>query len=81
VYIPDGVKAKDLSVVIKKKHLKVALKAKPDEPIIDGPLHKEIKVDETLWSIESDGAKRLLQINFEKVDQMGWWKCIIEGDQ
>lgn len=60
IFLPNGVKARDLSVVIKKKHLKVALKSKPNEPLIDGPLSKEVKTDETLWSVENDGKKSVL---------------------
>lgn len=81
VFLPAGIKAKDLNVVIKKKHLKIALKTKPNEPIVDGPLHKEVKTDETIWSVQDENGQRVLSINFEKVDQMGWWKCVIEGDQ
>lgn len=79
--LPNGIKAKDLIVDIKKKHLKVAYKNKPNEPILNGPLHKEIKVDDTIWAINDEEGKRVLQINFEKVDQMGWWKTIMEGDE
>jgi len=81
IYLPNGIKAKDLIVDIKKKHLKVAYKNKPNEPIIDGPLHKEIKIEDTIWAINDEDGKRVLQINFEKVDQMGWWKTIIQGDE
>ena len=48
--------------------------------IIDGQLHKKIKKDDTLWSLESDGSKRTLQITLTKSDGMTWWDCIIEGD-
>jgi len=55
-----GVKAKDLVVDIKKKHLKVAYKNKPDEPIVEGALHKEIKLDETIWSVQDENGGRIL---------------------
>jgi hypothetical protein len=67
--------------VIKKKTLKVALKSAPKEPFIEGELHKEIVVDETLWSIETESDRKVLQIVYDKVDKMGWWKCVLVGDQ
>ena len=40
--------------------LKVGVKGQP--PIIDGELYKKIKVDDSLWTLESDGTKRTLQL-------------------
>jgi len=40
------------------KKLQVGIKGQPK--IIDGELHKKIKVDDSLWTLESDGPKRTL---------------------
>lgn len=52
VPVPAGSKSRDLIVDIKKKSLKVALKGKgPEGVIIDGELPKEIKVDDSTWTL------------------------------
>jgi hypothetical protein len=43
-------KSRDVVVEIKKKHLKAGVRGK--EPIIDGELHDEIKVEESTWTLE-----------------------------
>ncbi|CAO3597624.1 unnamed protein product [Absidia cylindrospora] len=48
--VPKGTRGRDLEVVIKKKQIKVALKGKP--AIVEGELCKEIKMDDSTWSIE-----------------------------
>lgn len=78
IYLPDNVTSKQLDVQMKSKHLKVGLKGQP--PIIDGELHKKIKGEDSLWTLESDGPRRTLQLTLTKFDNMSWWNCVIEGD-
>ena len=78
VKLPDGVTSKQLDIQMKASSLKIGVKGQT--PIIDGPLHKKIKTGDSLWTLETDGAKRTLQLTFVKVDGMSWWNCIIEGD-
>ncbi len=78
VKLPDNITSKQLDIQMKPSSLKVGIKGQP--PIIDGPLYKKIKTSESLWTLETDGAKRTLQLTFVKVDGMNWWNCIIEGD-
>lgn len=47
--VPPGTKSRDLIVDIKKTKLKVGLKGK--EPIIDDELCKEVKVDDSTWTL------------------------------
>ncbi|XBI68788.1 hypothetical protein VPH35_047941 [Triticum aestivum] len=61
--VPEGTKARFVLCEIKKDHLKVGLKGQP--LIIDGDLHKPVKVEDCFWSIE-DGSE--------------WWKSLIKGD-
>ncbi|VAI84512.1 unnamed protein product [Triticum turgidum subsp. durum] len=49
VPVPEGTKSRFVVCEIKKDHLKVGLKGQP--PIIDGELHKPVKVDDCFWSI------------------------------
>jgi len=75
VPVPEGTKSRFVVCEIKKDHLKVGLKGQP--PIIDGELHKPVKVDDCFWSIE-DGKS--LSILLTKHNQMEWWKSVIKGD-
>ncbi|CAM0913578.1 unnamed protein product [Alopecurus aequalis] len=75
VPVPEGTKSRFVVCEIKKDHLKVGLKGQP--PIIDGELHKPVKVDDCFWSIE-DG--KYLSILLTKHNQMEWWKSVIKGD-
>ena len=77
VPLPPGTTAKMLDVNIKAKHLRVALKSKPKEPLVDGELAEKVKVDDSFWSVE-DG--HFLNINFEKAYE-AIWKCVILGDE
>ena len=63
---------------MKPSSLKIGLKGQT--PLIDGALHKKIKTSECLWTLETDGPQRTLQMTLVKVDGMNWWNCIIEGD-
>ncbi|GAA93575.1 uncharacterized protein L969DRAFT_51484 [Mixia osmundae IAM 14324] len=72
--VPVGTRARDLTVDIKKTRLKVGLKGK--EPIIDGELCKEIKLDDSTWSLDD---QKEIGLHLEKVSQMGWWDCVIKG--
>ena len=78
VKLPDNITSKQLDIQMKPSSLKIGVKGQP--PIIDGALHKKIKTSDSLWTLESDGAKRTLQLTFVKVDGMNWWNCVIEGD-
>lgn len=49
VPVPKGTRGRDLAVNIQKKKLVVGLKGK--EPIMEGELCKEIKVDESTWTL------------------------------
>lgn len=69
------IKPRDVQVKIGRKTLTAGLKGQP--PIIEGELAHEIKVDESVWVIP-DG--RMLQINFEKVNQMNWWDRLVKTD-
>lgn len=49
VPVPKGTRAKQLSVVIHKKKLSVGVKGQ--DQILDGELCKEIKVEESTWTL------------------------------
>lgn len=49
VPVPKGTRAKNLTVIIQKKKLSVGLKGQ--DTILDGELCKEIKVEDSTWTL------------------------------
>ncbi|KAF9496146.1 nuclear movement protein nudC [Pleurotus eryngii] len=72
VPVPKGTRARDLVITIQKKKLKVALKGK--EPIMEGELCKDIKVEESTWNIQDN---ELVLIHLEKSNKEQWWENIL----
>ncbi|CAI2374824.1 unnamed protein product [Moneuplotes crassus] len=79
VFIPDGIKAKNLDVIYSQKKLKVGIKGQP--PILDGELFSKILADETLWNIETIEGQRTVVITLDKVDKMKWWESVVVGGE
>ncbi|KAL5519064.1 hypothetical protein ACEPAH_747 [Sanghuangporus vaninii] len=72
VPVPKGTRARDLNVVIGKKKLTVGLKGR--EPIMDGELCKEIKVEDSTWTLED---QERVFIHLEKLNNMTWWENVL----
>ncbi|KAH6917516.1 nuclear movement protein nudC [Coprinopsis sp. MPI-PUGE-AT-0042] len=72
VPVPQGTRGKDLIVEIKKKKLRVGLKGQ--EPIMDGDLCKEIKVDDSTWTLQD---QQLVLIHLEKFNNQSWWENVL----
>lgn len=47
--VPPGTRGKQLDVVLRKDFIRVGLKGEP--PVIEGTLAKEIKVDDSTWTL------------------------------
>ncbi|GLE04077.1 hypothetical protein PINS_up012988 [Pythium insidiosum] len=73
--VPEGTKSRQIAVDITSTRLKVGLKGA--SPIVDGLLHKRVKVDDSFWTLE-DGNR--ICVYLQKENQMEWWKTIIQGD-
>jgi len=72
VPVLKGTRGKDLTVQIKKNYLSLGLKGK--EPILAGDLFKDIKVEDSTWTIEDQS---IVLIHLEKVNQMTWWPHVL----
>jgi len=72
VPVPKGTRGKQLEVKIAKKHLSVGLKGQ--EKILDGELCKEIKMDESTWTLEDQCE---ILIHLEKVNKQEWWENVL----
>ena len=73
--VPEGTRAKDVTVTISKTKLLVGLKGKP--PLIDGALHALVKSDDCFWTVEDN---KLINVTLHKVNAMEWWNRVIVGD-
>ncbi|OQR82749.1 nuclear migration protein nudC [Achlya hypogyna] len=73
--VPEGTTSRQVAAEIRSKTLKVGLKGQP--LIVDGELHKRVKVEDSFWTLE-DGNR--ICIYLQKENQVEWWKCIIQGD-
>lgn len=62
-------------VKIGKKSLQVGVKGK--ELIIDGELFNEVKMEDSLWTLQ-DG--KVVVINLEKINKMTWWNKLVMTD-
>uniref|UniRef100_A0A7S0L513 Nuclear migration protein nudC n=1 Tax=Coccolithus braarudii TaxID=221442 RepID=A0A7S0L513_9EUKA len=80
IEIPKGTRTKFLDVQIQKQQLKVQVKG--SDAVVDGELHKAIKMEDSTWSVEDNpsGDNRLLTLSLSKVNQMEWWTCVMVGD-
>lgn len=72
---PKPLKSRDVIVEFEKQHLKIGVKGQP--MIINGELHKPVKVEECLWTLD-DG--RTAVITMEKVNKMEWWSRLMATD-
>jgi len=75
--LPNGTRARDLSVTITKSTLKIALKKSLPTYICNSKLTKPINVDETLWTIEDSNT---LVITLQKINTMEWWDSVCQDD-
>ncbi|CAI4222281.1 unnamed protein product [Auanema sp. JU1783] len=69
-----ALKSRDVVVKIEKTHLYVGLKGHP--PIIDGNLSAAVKIETSTWILD----KKSVVLSLEKVKDMEWWSCVIEGE-
>jgi len=69
------VKSKDCVVVIEKRKVKAGLKGHP--PLIEGELEKDIKIEESTWTLED---KKYIKLFLEKVNKQEWWNKVVTTD-
>ncbi|KAI9573009.1 nuclear movement protein nudC [Boletus coccyginus] len=72
VPVPKGTRARDLVITIQKKKLSVGIKG--NDKILDGELCKEIKVEDSTWTLEDQES---VQIHLEKVNKQQWWENVL----
>ncbi|GJJ13897.1 hypothetical protein Clacol_008154 [Clathrus columnatus] len=72
VSVPKGTRAKNLDIVMQKRKLRVAIKGQ--EPIMEGELCKDIKVEDSTWGLED---QEFINIHLEKVNKQQWWENVL----
>ncbi|GJE87673.1 CS-domain-containing protein [Phanerochaete sordida] len=72
ISVPKGTRSKQLDVVIQKNKLSVGLKGQ--EPIMAGELCKEIKVEDSTWTLED---QQTVLVHLEKLNQQQWWENVL----
>ncbi|GAB1607627.1 nuclear migration protein nudC [Argonauta hians] len=75
VKVSYPLKGKHVVCKIQKKHIAVGVQGQP--LIIDGDLSKEIKLEESTWTIED--SKNIV-VSMDKINKMEWWSKLIETD-
>lgn len=49
------------------------------ETVLDGEFYKKVKPDSLIWTIDTVDKQRVLNVNVDKYEGMGWWKAAIKG--
>ncbi|KLO17061.1 nuclear movement protein nudC [Schizopora paradoxa] len=73
IQVPKGTRGRDLKVVISKTKLSVGLKGQ--DPIMEGELCKDIKVEDSTWTLED---QEIVLVHLEKVNSMTWWENVLK---
>jgi hypothetical protein len=81
VRVPGGLRAKDIEVVFRPQHLRVAVKSNPAAPIVDGDLTRTIDVEESTWTKSDDVVEITLAKGAESKgdEEANWWAAVIRG--
>jgi len=90
IAVPKGTRARDLAVVIAKKKLSVGFNRQ--EPIMTGELCKEIKVEDSTWTLRMGNFWFIftffrltrhaedgqeVHIHLEKLNKQAWWDNVL----
>ena len=61
----------------------ISVKIKGGDVLMEGELHKRVKVDDCTWTIEDDDDElgRCVVLELTKENQMEWWNTVIQGDE
>ncbi|KAK9324591.1 HSP20-like chaperone [Lipomyces orientalis] len=74
IAVPPGTRSRDLTVDINRTSLVVALRKAADVPFISGQLYKDIKVDDSTWTLDD---QKEITITLAKHNKMEWWPHVV----
>lgn len=75
--VPEGTRAKHLSVSLNTSSVSISFKERPTEKLLDGTFFDKIRKDESTWSLEGSA----LLLTLDKLKHGTWWETIIQGDE
>jgi len=75
IEVEPHIRGKHLNVDLKNKTMTVGLKRA--DPLVQGDWHEDIQ--DSLWTLESEGKQKFMVISIEKKKGMCWWPCVIKG--
>lgn len=77
VFVPLSAKvnSRDIKVDMSPGSISIGLKGK--EAILAGKLHDKIKVDDSTWTLVDGNT---VHVYLEKLDNMKWWSCVVQGE-
>ena len=79
--LPAGTASRDVRVEIKATSIAVSSPPASATPLLAGRLHKRVKAEDSLWTLEDDGrGGRQLSVLLTKEHGMEWWSCVAEGE-
>ncbi|KAL2756970.1 hypothetical protein ACRALDRAFT_2026917 [Sodiomyces alcalophilus JCM 7366] len=73
--VPANLKARDLDIKFTRTTIKAGIKGQ--EPIIQGDFPHPIVVDDSTWSMTSEGDVKLVDIQLKKSNEMEWWPHVV----
>lgn len=75
VPIAANLRARDLVITLKSKHISVAVKG--SSPILSGEFPHPIRVDESTWTLESTPSGKEISIHLDKQNRQTWWEHVV----
>lgn len=73
--MPGNYKGRDLVVDLSKQKIKAGVKGQT--PLLEGDLAHPIRVDESTWTLTSDGDQKLVTIHLDKSNKQEWWAHVV----
>ncbi len=75
--VASGVRGRDVQYTLSATTIKVALKG--SATLVEGTLFERVVPGESLWTLESDGEKRYIEVVLQKQKKHSSWESVVVG--
>jgi hypothetical protein len=75
--VAAGVRGKDVQYSLTPTTIKVGLKGQP--PLVEGQLFERVVPGESLWTLETEGERRFIEIGLQKQIKHSSWQSVVLG--